>query len=69
MNNAIMETYVKDHYIDYRDDMKMATKGNWIMNLAANRPYLINLALLSNARTACFSVPWKVPEGNEHVLL
>jgi hypothetical protein len=22
MNNAVIETYVKDHYIDYKDDMK-----------------------------------------------
>ena len=22
MNNAVIETYVKDHYTDYKDDMK-----------------------------------------------
>jgi hypothetical protein len=34
MNVAIIETYIKKHYSDYKEDMISATKGNWIMTLA-----------------------------------
>ena len=34
MNTAIIEPYIKEHYRDYKEDMKSATKGNWIMTLA-----------------------------------
>lgn len=40
MNVAIIETYIKEHYGDYKEDMKSATKGNWIMTLAVKRFWL-----------------------------
>jgi hypothetical protein len=40
MNVAIIETYIKDHYLEYKEDMKSATKGNWIMTLAIKRFWL-----------------------------
>ena len=40
MNVAIIETYIKDHYREYKEDMKSATKGNWIMTFAIKRFWL-----------------------------
>lgn len=40
MNTAIIETYIKEHYRDYKEDMKSATKGNWIMTLVIKRFWL-----------------------------
>lgn len=31
MSNAVIETYVNDHYNDYKNNMKKATEGNLIM--------------------------------------
>jgi hypothetical protein len=40
INVAIIETYIKGHYQQYKEDMKNATKGNWIMTLAIKRFWL-----------------------------
>ena len=68
MNVAIIETYFKDHYRDYKEEMKSATKGNWIMTLAIKRFWLdkptekvnneYNFLTVSFLVIAFFLVPW-----------